>query len=273
MPSTIEQAYRAAISAKTQNFDLAMLGVNTALLDNPNGLYPSSINVDKVTATGQEWADFINFYHKKFILRFSTGFLRTVMDSYFPIAAMGFLYAKQNLGGLIFGTYGVTGQFSATPITPNIAYSGTIAGQTTPAAQQTWDVTVSSGWQSPGTADTSTPNGAFYVSLNSNVSSIPALQLYNNSSVTIFGILDETNPGIIEGVQTYSSSGNKLGIEYDPLIGFSSDSTVGFLGFNRSFILGQSDSFKVDVDFNRSGNARPILLGIAYLKNTIITNE
>lgn len=269
MVGIIENAYRLAVSSKNKNFGLADLNVPTSLLENPSGIYPESINVDTVTATGAEWADFINFYYKKFMLRFSTGFMKNIMESYFPVAATGFLYAKQNLGGLVFGTYGVKGQFTATPISPAIAYSGlSLSSEPT-----TWDVSVASaGWLVASSTPTAA-NGAFYVNLNTNSTSIPALQLYNNSSVTVFGVLDQTNPGIIEGVQTYSSSGNKLGIEYDPLLGFSSDSTVGFLAFNRSFILGQSDSLKVDVDYNRAGNARPVLLGIAYLKNTIITNE
>ncbi|MEM4056516.1 MAG: hypothetical protein QW578_05720 [Thermoplasmatales archaeon] len=267
----VENAYRIVIANQNGNYGLSDIGLQSALMSTPNAIFPSSINVNSVTATGKEWAEFINFYYKKFVLRFSTGFLRDIMDSYFPVASIGFLYAKQNLGGLTFGTYGVSGQFGATPISPAIAYSG-LSGLSGFSEPETWDVSVSAGWQTPSTSS-GTPAGAFYVNLNTNNTSIPALQLYNNSSVTVFGVLDQTNPAIIEGVQAYSSSGNKLGVEYDPLIGFSSDQTVSFLQFSRSFILGQSDSLKVDVDYNRSGNARPVLLGIAFLKNTILTNE
>jgi len=270
MVGLIESTYSKVIVQQNKNFSLGDLGLESMLTSIPVGIYPTTIDINNVTPTGSEIADFINFYRKKFTMRFSTGPMKEIMEDYFPAALIGFYYAKQNLDGAVFGL-AQNGQFTATPITPPIAYSGLYTSAST-SYIETWDVSVSAGWQKPAApTESPTPAGAFAVNLALNGSG--ALQLYNNASLTVFGVLDQTSPGILEGVQVVNTQGNALGVEWDPLIGFSTDETVGFLPFNKTFILGKSDQLQVQANYNRAGNARPVLFGIAFIKNTISTQE
>jgi len=262
MVSKIEEIYRRVITPSGQlvNYNLQDLQFPEIASTTPTGIYPEIMNsVNDVTATGIEIAEFINFYMKKFVMRFTPGPFREIAESFFPAALAGLYYAKSNnqLGGT-FGLYD-KGQFSAMVLSPNIAYSG---ARTT--ALETWTTSVStSGW-----------NSAFFnVNLNQNVAGVPQLQLVGNVNAVVFGILDQTNPGIVEAAQPINTSGNKLGVQYDPMTEFSTEQTIGLLPFDKSIILGKTDSLTVDVDFNRTGTARPILLGIAFVKKAYYTIE
>ena len=261
MSKKLEDIYRQGINAPSQNFSLADIGYVELAQGTPTGIYPAiGDSINNVTVTGLELAEFLNFYNKKFVARFAPGTFREIAESFLPAGIAGLYYAKSNnqLGGT-FGLYD-SGTFAPTLITPNIAYSGTAA-----AAVETWTTSVSSpaGWKS----------GFFSVNLNANVSGIPQLQLVGNVVATVFGILDQTSPGIIEAVQPSNTAGNKLGVQYDVFSEFTTDQTIGLIPFDKSIVLGKTDSLAVDINFNRAGTARPILLGIAFVKKQYYTIE
>ncbi len=258
--SKIEDIYRMGVTAQSRNFSLTDIGFASLAENSPTGIYPAIDNaINDVTVTGAELAEFLNFYHKKFVARFTPGPFRDMAESFLPAAVAGLYYAKSNnqLGGTL-GLYD-KGTFSPLMITPNIAYSGSAS-----AAVETWTTSVSAaGWKS----------GFFNMNLNVNNSSIPQLQLSGNITAVVFGVLDQTNPGIIEAVQPINTAGNKLGVQYDPMTEFTTDQTVGMLPFDKAIMLGKSDQLQIDVNFNRAGTARPILLGIAFAKKSYYTVE
>ena len=257
----LEDIYRQGINAPSQNFTLADIGYVDIAQSTPTGIYPPlNDSINTVTVTGLELAEFLNFYNKKFVARFVPGPFREIAESFLPAALAGLYYAKSNnqLGGT-FGVYD-SGTFAPMLITPNIAYSGVA----NPTVRETWTTTVSTaGWN----------QGFFNVNLNVNVSGTPQLQLVGNVVATVFGVLDQTNPGIIEAVQLSNTAGNKLGVQYDVFSEFTTDQTIGLIPFDKSIVLGKTDSLAVDINFNRTGTARPILLGIAFVKKQYYTIE
>jgi len=266
MSKKLEDIYRQGINAPSQNFSLADIGYVELAQGTPTGIYPAiGDSINNVTVTGLELAEFLNFYNKKFVARFAPGPFREIAESFLPAGIAGLYYAKSNnqLGGT-FGLYD-TGTFAPTLITPNIAYSGVA---TSPV--ETWTTTVSNaGWNTA----TSTSPVYFSVNLNANVSGKPQLQLVGNVVATVFGVLDQTSPGIIEAVQPLNTAGNKLGVQYDVFSEFTTDQTIGMIPFDKSIVLGKTDSLAVDINFNRTGTARPILLGIAFVKKQYYTIE
>jgi len=274
----LEDIYRQGINAPSQNFSLADIGYADLAQSTPTGIYPAlNDSINNVTVTGLELAEFLNFYNKKFVARFAPGPFREIAESFLPAGIAGLYYAKSNnqLGGT-FGLYD-TGTFAPMLITPNIAYSGYIPYSGAPAPTkgiETWTTSVSTaGWNTASSGISGSPSVYFGVNLNANVSGVPQLQLVGNVVATVFGILDQTSPGIIEAVQPSNTAGNKLGVQYDVFSEFTTDQTIGLIPFDKSIVLGKTDSLVVDINFNRTGTARPILLGIAFVKKQYYTIE
>jgi hypothetical protein len=212
-----------------------------------------SNDIMTLTATGEEWADFIRFYRNTFLVENQ---YREIVDYYtamFPYALLGVLFAKKELNGTI--GLGKKGSIFPSAIRPVTVYA------TTGSAVESWLVSsVTAGWNKK----------VFYMN-NQNTSTTPSINLNENVVEVVFNLADYYQPAKMFEFQATDESGAPLGVKSYPEINM--EGNVGILYSDTVFYIGKRGSLTFDINYQTAGASIPVVKGIEFNSPARYTQE